>query len=222
MAAWAVPFGLASAALHALLVATRHDFRHVPQLWHDATVSVGAVGALGAIALGTAGAWIACRRAGLPLGPVAGAAAPALLFGLAVGNLGHWWLQQNYGPPSSWWWAVQISPTDRVPGYENYATFQPVFVYESLWAIVIGFGVIWAGAAVRFVGLADLPAARPPVTPQATSRQSRSLSDLCHISSASRPAGLPIWWSSPEPWLVYTSPGQEARHQRGRILKLIW
>lgn len=152
VAAWAVPLGLAGAALHALLVATRHDFRSAHQLWHDAAVSVGAIGIIGAAALGAAGAWIACRRAGLPLGPVAGAAAPALLFGLAVGGLGHWWLQQYYGAPSAWWWAVRISPTNRVPGYESYATFQPVFAYQSLWDAAAGFAVIWAARRLALTG----------------------------------------------------------------------
>ena len=129
MAAWAVPFGLIGAALHALLIDARHDFSD-HQLWHAVTAGVAAIGVPGAVALGAAGAWIACRRSGLRLGPVAGAAGPALLFGLAVGGLGHWWAQQSYGPPSTWWWAVQISPTHRVPGYENYATFQPAFAYS--------------------------------------------------------------------------------------------
>jgi len=152
VAAWAVPFGLIGAGLHALLIATRHDFRHHQQLWHDLTVSLAAVGVLGAIALGTAGAWIACRRAGVSLGPVAGAAAPAVLFGLAAGTLGHWWLQQYYGPPSGWWWAVRIPPTYRVPGYESYATFQPVFAYQSLWDVAAGFAVIWAARRFALTG----------------------------------------------------------------------
>jgi prolipoprotein diacylglyceryltransferase len=162
VAAWAVPFGLIGAAAHALLLATRHDFTHAHRLWHAVAVAVAAIGVPGAVALGAAGAWIACRRAspggrppqtpqgqGLPLGPVAGAAAPAVMFGLAIGGLGNWWTQQFYGPPSSWWWAVQISPTHRVPGYENYGSFQPAFGYQSLWDVAVGLGVIWA--ARRFV-----------------------------------------------------------------------
>jgi prolipoprotein diacylglyceryltransferase len=76
------------------------------------------------------------------------------MFGLAVGGLGNWWTQQFYGPPSTWWWAVPISPTHRAPGYENYGTFQPAFLYQSLWDVVVGLGVIWA--ARRFA----LPKAR--------------------------------------------------------------
>jgi prolipoprotein diacylglyceryltransferase len=152
VAAWAVPFGLIGAAAHALLIATRHDFTHAHGLWHVVTLGVAAIGIPGAVALGAAGAWIACRRADLPLGPVAGAAAPAVMFGLAIGGLGHWWTQQFYGPPSTWWWAVQISPTHRVPGYENYGSFQPAFGYQSLWDVAVGLAVIWAARRFALSG----------------------------------------------------------------------
>ena len=92
------------------------------------------------------------RRSGVAFGPVAGAVAPALAFGLALAGLGNWWAQQFYGPPSTWWWAVRISPEHRVPGYENYATFQPAFLYQSLWAVALGFGVIWAARTFALSG----------------------------------------------------------------------
>jgi prolipoprotein diacylglyceryltransferase len=152
VAAWAVPFGLVGAAAHALLIDTRHDFSRDYHLWHAATGAVAAIGVPGAVALGAAGAWIACRRARVPLGPVAGAAAPAVMFGLAIGGLGYWWTQQFYGHPSTWWWAVHISPTHRAPGYENYSTFQPVFSYQSLWDVAVGFGVIWAARRFALTG----------------------------------------------------------------------
>ena len=160
VAAWAVPFGLASAVVHAVLLDGKHDFTAIGGLWHAATVGVALLGVPGAIALGAAGAWIACRRAGVQLGPVAGAAAPAAAFGLALASLGNWWAQQFYGQPSGWWWAVQISPTRRAPGYENYATFQPLFLYQALWDVAVGFGVIWAARRFSAVRRAHLPADR--------------------------------------------------------------
>ena len=152
VAAWAVPFGLAGAAVHAVLIDTRHDFIRHAHLWHALADGVAAIGVPGAVTLGAAGAWIACRRARLPLAPVAGAAAPAVLFGLAIGELGNWWTQQFYGRPSTWWWAVQISPIHRVPGYENYSTFQPAFAYQSLWDVAAGFAVIWASRRPALTG----------------------------------------------------------------------
>jgi prolipoprotein diacylglyceryltransferase len=152
VAAWAVPFGLAGALAHAILLDNRHVFGDEYRLWHAVTAGIAAIGVPGAVALGALGAWIACRRAGAALGPVAGAVAPALAFGLAVGGLGNWWTQQFYGPASTWWWAVRIAPTHRVPGYENYATFQPAFLYQSLWEVALGFAVIWAARRFALSG----------------------------------------------------------------------
>jgi prolipoprotein diacylglyceryltransferase len=152
VAAWAIPFGAACAAVHAILVGTRHDFTGMLRLWHAGIEAVGAIGVPGAVALGAAGAWIACRRARVKLGPVAGAAAPGIMFGLAIGGLGNWWTQQFYGTPSAWWWAVQIAPEHRVPGYENYATFQPTFAYQSLWDVAVGFGVVFAARRFALAG----------------------------------------------------------------------
>jgi prolipoprotein diacylglyceryltransferase len=152
VAAWAIPFGLAGALVHTILLDNRHAFGDEYRLWHAATVSVAAIGVPGAVALGAVGAWIACRRSGITFGPVAGAIAPALAFGLAVAALGNWWAQQFYGPPSTWWWAVRISPEHRVPGYENYATFQPAFLYQSLWQVALGFAVIWAARRFALSG----------------------------------------------------------------------
>jgi len=144
VAAWAVPFGLAGALLHAVLLEVRHDFARHSVLWHTAAEAVAAIGVPGAVALGTIGAWIACRRAGVPLGPLASAAAPGVAFGLAIGGLGHWWAQNFYGHPASWLLAVRIAPEHRVSGYENYTTFQPAFLYQSGWDLAVGLLLIWA------------------------------------------------------------------------------
>ena len=152
VAAWAIPFGLAGALVHTILLDGRHAFGDEYRLWQAATAGVAAIGVPGAVALGAAGAWIACRRSGVALGPVAGAVAPALAFGLAAAGLGNWWAQRFYGPPSAWWWAVRISPEHRVPGYENYAMFPPAFLYQSVWEVARGFAVIWAARRFALSG----------------------------------------------------------------------
>jgi prolipoprotein diacylglyceryltransferase len=157
VAAWAVPFGLIGALAHGLLLDVRHDFaRHSvvwnTVVWHTAAEAVAAIGVPGAVALGALGAWIACGRAGVPLGPVANAAAPGVAFGLAIGGLVHWWAQDFYGRPATWLLAERVAPEHRVPGYENFATFQPAFLYQSVWDVAVGLTLIWAVSRFSLTG----------------------------------------------------------------------
>jgi prolipoprotein diacylglyceryltransferase len=196
VAAWAVPAGLIPAAIGALTAEARGGWQTV-HTW-DAVL-----GFPGALALGTLGAWLACRRlrAGQPrkppgtpgtqasasagadatepdrpvatiapvitaapiatlvnggrrlrFGPVAAAAAPAIAFGTAVAAIGNWFSQQGFGHPSSLPWAVTISPAHRPAGYENFATFQPIFLYQALWAVAAGVGVAVATGRLSLRG----------------------------------------------------------------------
>jgi prolipoprotein diacylglyceryltransferase len=152
VAAWAVPCGLVGARVYSVIT----DYERYFGAGHDwlamAKVSDGALGFPGALAAGAAAAWLACQRAGVKLAPVAGAAAPGLAFGLALGGWGNWFGQQLYGRPSALPWAVEITPAHRVPGYENYATFQPTFLYQCGWDVLTGLLVIWAARRFLLTG----------------------------------------------------------------------
>ena len=133
VATWAVPAGLIGARLYS--VVTDYELYFKPgRDWIDIfRVWDGGIGMPGAVVAGVLGAWLGCRHAGVRFGPVAGAAAPAAAIGQAIGRWGNWFNQELYGRPSSLPWAVEIAPAHRVIPYENYATFQPAFLYESLW-----------------------------------------------------------------------------------------
>jgi phosphatidylglycerol---prolipoprotein diacylglyceryl transferase len=88
----------------------------------------------------------------LRFGPVAAAAAPAIAFGQAVAAIGNWFSQQGFGHPSSLPWAVTIAPAHRPAGYENFATFQPIFLYQALWAVAAGVGVAVATGRLSLRG----------------------------------------------------------------------
>jgi prolipoprotein diacylglyceryltransferase len=164
VAAWAVPAGLIPAAIGALVPQADGGAWQAVRTW-DAVI-----GWPGAAALGTLAAWLACRHlrpdgdspavrsiapairpaalavvgtggGRLRFGPVAAAAAPAIAFGQAVASLGGWFAGQGYGHPSSLPWAVAIDPAHRPAGYENFATFQPLFLYQALWGVVAGVAV---------------------------------------------------------------------------------
>ena len=140
----AVPAGLVGARLYSALtdyplyLGHGRDWVTIVRIWD------GGLGVPGAVAGGALAAWLYCRRTGVAPGPLAGAAAPALAFAQAIGCWGGWFAQNLYGRPSALPWAVEISPAHRVGGYENYATFQPVFLYECLWALGTGLLLIYA------------------------------------------------------------------------------
>jgi prolipoprotein diacylglyceryl transferase len=144
VATWAVPLGLTGARLYSVLTdyelyfGPRRDWVTVFKVWD------GGIGMPGGLVLGFVGAWIACRRAGVPLGPVAGAAAPCIAIDQAVGSWSNWFNQQLYGRPSTLPWALEISPAHRITGYESFATFQPAFLYMCVWDLLVAALVLWA------------------------------------------------------------------------------
>jgi prolipoprotein diacylglyceryltransferase len=152
VAAWAVPAGLIPAAV-GVLTAGAHR-----QPWEAVHQAEAIAGLPGAVALGLLAVWAACRRPASPpwrpvrLGPVLAAAAPAVAFGNAVAQAGDWFAQQGFGHPSSLPWAVAISPVHRPPGYENFATFAPVFLYQALWDVLAGIAVAVAARRLALTG----------------------------------------------------------------------
>ena len=144
VATLAVPAGLIGARAYSVLTDNQLYIGH-GQDWTDMLrIWDGKIGLPGAVAAGAAGAWLACRRAGVALGPVAGAVAPGLAFGQAIGRWGNWFSQALYGRPSALPWAVEIAPEHRVRGYESFATFQPAFLYECAWDVLVAVGVLYA------------------------------------------------------------------------------
>jgi prolipoprotein diacylglyceryltransferase len=149
IAAWAIPAGLIPAAVGVLTAQAR------TQPWQAVHSIDAIVGLPGAVALGTLAAWLGCRRlrpGRVKFAPVLAAAAPAIAFGAAVAQLGAWCTQQGFGRPSALPWAVEISPEHRPPGYENFATFTPIFLYQAIWYVAAGIAVMVLARRLRLSG----------------------------------------------------------------------
>ncbi len=148
----AVPFGLVGARAYGVLTnyhlyfGSDRDWVTVLRIWD------GWFGMPGGVAAGALGAWIAARRLGVRLSPLAGAAAPGLALAAAIASWGNWFGQQMYGRPATLPWALEIAPEHRVPGYENFATFQPAFLYASIWDVLTGVLVIMLARRFRLTG----------------------------------------------------------------------
>ncbi|MBV9291842.1 MAG: prolipoprotein diacylglyceryl transferase [Frankiales bacterium] len=149
IATWAVPFGLVGARLYHVVTDPELYWGHAGQgtvaaleIWH------GGLGIWGAIAGGALGAYIGCRRAGVRYSDFADAIAPALALAQAVGRWGNYFNQELYGRASSLPWAVRIDaahrPTLASGAPDPHSTYQPTFLYESLWDIGVALLVIWA------------------------------------------------------------------------------
>lgn len=141
IAVWAVPFGLAGARLYHVITDWGafwpHHLADVPKIWQ------GGLGIWGAVLGGMLGVWIATRRAKLPFWLVADSIAPGLILAQALGRWGNYANQELYGHPSSLPWAIQISPAHRYAPYQAYATFQPMFLYESIWDAAACLILLW-------------------------------------------------------------------------------
>jgi len=67
--------------------------------------------------------------------------APGLLLAQAIGRWGNFFNQELYGYPTDFPWAIYIDPNHRLPNYEAFSYFHPLFLYEFLWNL-IGFSIL--------------------------------------------------------------------------------
>ncbi|MGY1642779.1 prolipoprotein diacylglyceryl transferase [Geodermatophilus sp. SYSU D00703] len=151
IAVWAVPFGIIGGRLYHVVTSPRPYFGEGGDPLRAFAIWEGGLGIWGAIALGGVGAWIACRRKGIPLPAFADALAPGLLVAQAIGRLGNWFNNELYGGPTDLPWALTIyewNGTGAVVGPDGQpvvlGTFHPTFLYELLWNLAAAGLVIWA------------------------------------------------------------------------------
>lgn len=109
IAVWAVPFGLVGGRLYHVITDYELYFKSGED-WVDAfKIWQGGLGIWGAIAFGAVGAWIGCRRRGIPLPAWADALAPAIAFAQAIGRWGNWFNQELYGKKTDLPWALSYN-----------------------------------------------------------------------------------------------------------------
>ncbi len=97
----------------------------------------------GALIGGVFGLYLFARRRKLQLGRLMDAAAPGVALAQAIGRWGNYVNQELYGPPTDLPWGIRIDPANRLPGYEPFERFHPLFLYESLWNLVNFFFLLW-------------------------------------------------------------------------------
>ena len=163
IALWAVPFGLVGGRLYHLAT----DWR---TYWGPGGAGSGAalriwdggLGIWGAVALGGVGAWIGCRRRGIPLPAFADAIAPGIVLAQAIGRLGNYFNQELYGRETTLPWGLEIFYRRDPSGYVDPHSLdgvstgqvafvvQPTFLYELIWNVLIFVALIYVDRRFNF------------------------------------------------------------------------
>jgi prolipoprotein diacylglyceryl transferase len=144
IAVWAFPAGLIGGRIYFLITTPSQ----IPsEWWGPFAIWKGGLGIWGGIAGGVlVGVWYIRRRRGLTreeIRRLIDCAAPGLLCAQAIGRIGNYFNQELFGKPSTLPWALKIDPAHRPPHYEQYATFQPTFLYEIIWNLTLAAVLAW-------------------------------------------------------------------------------
>jgi phosphatidylglycerol---prolipoprotein diacylglyceryl transferase len=70
---------------------------------------------------------------------------PGLALAQAIGRWGNFINQEVYGAPTNLPWGIYIDPAHRLPGFEQYSTYQPLFLYESIFNLLNMAFLLWVG-----------------------------------------------------------------------------
>jgi phosphatidylglycerol:prolipoprotein diacylglycerol transferase len=116
----------------------------------------GGLGIFGGIAGGVLAVVIYLRRNHLSVWRWLDIGAVGLILGQAIGRWGNFINQELYGPPTSLPWGLSIDAEHRLPPYDNLSRFplettrfHPLFLYESLWNVMIFAILMVAGRRYR-------------------------------------------------------------------------
>jgi phosphatidylglycerol---prolipoprotein diacylglyceryl transferase len=103
----------------------------------------GGLSIWGAVAGGLIAAVFLARRRNIDTLLLLDAVGPAVVVAQAIGRWGNWFNQELFGRPSKLPWALEIDVAHRPARYLSSATFQPTFLYESLWCLLVFGTIVW-------------------------------------------------------------------------------
>ena len=145
MLPWALILGILGARLwHVLMPSHSSGLSFSWYLQHPGEILAvwnGGLGIPGGILGGVLGILLFCRRKNFSFAEFMDTIAVGLPLGQAVGRWGNFVNQELYGKPSALPWAITIDPAYRIPEYADKATYHPLFLYESLYNLIVCFGL---------------------------------------------------------------------------------
>jgi prolipoprotein diacylglyceryl transferase len=153
---WAVPFGIVGGRLFHVAThlgdyfgvypSVQETFMHVIAVWE------GGLAIYGAVILGSVGAWIGAKRAGVRFVSILDALAPGILVAQGIGRWGNYFNQELFGQATDlpWGLAIQKSGNAAFPTeFPDGTLFHPTFLYEFTWNILGALAIIWLASRLK-------------------------------------------------------------------------
>jgi phosphatidylglycerol:prolipoprotein diacylglycerol transferase len=136
MAIIVIPLGVIGARLYHVIDQWDYYYQHPAEIFGFA-----GLGIYGAVIGGAIGVIIYTRWRKISTLRWMDIIVPGLILAQAIGRWGNYFNQELYGYPTNLPWGIYIDPAHRLPGFEAYTHFQPLFFYEFLWDLT-GFIVL--------------------------------------------------------------------------------
>jgi len=92
----------------------------------------GGLGIIGGIVFAALTLYLLSRKFKKPLFQITDLVTLVLPLGQAIGRWGNYFNQELYGKPTNLPWGLQIDSEHKLKGYEQFQTFHPTFLYESI------------------------------------------------------------------------------------------
>ena len=138
LAIYVIPAGILGGRIYHVITTPELYFGSGGHLQNAFKIWEGGMGIWGAVALGTAVAYLYFKSKARSITfPIAlDALAPGILIAQGIGRWGNWFNHELFGGPTTLPWGLRIPLADRPTGYAQFATFHPTFLYESLWCFL--------------------------------------------------------------------------------------
>jgi phosphatidylglycerol---prolipoprotein diacylglyceryl transferase len=140
LAVYLIIFGIIGARLYHVLTEINY---YIFRPWEIFYLWQGGLGIFGALIADLIFLYFYTKKKKYSFWLIPDLLAPALAIGEAIGRIGNWFNQENFGRPTSLPWGIPIEQVYRPSNYILQEYFHPTFLYQLFWNIVVFIILLW-------------------------------------------------------------------------------
>jgi len=145
---WLIIGGLLGARIYDVLLELPFYLKtplQIFQIWK------GGLAIHGAIIAGLIITYLCARYKKINFWKLASIFVPGLALAQAIGRWGNYFNQEIFGQPTNLPWGIPIELANRPIDYLNFQFFHPVFLYESLGCLILGFSLVFLSSYIAYI-----------------------------------------------------------------------